>query len=259
MPQFYHAVQLPLFVFSRVCTKCNTEKPLEAFELSENGLYGRRADCKQCRQLQRRERELHPKVKIIPRPGYKFCTACGFEKSLDKFYAHKHGFGGRDPHCKDCRAVYESTLKKTPEYRERDRIQHRENKQYWATHYLTNKEAYRANGREWRRANPERARAGALRRKAHKLKAVVEPVNYKHVLDRDGYICYICEKPIDPAISSRRSAGLTFDHKIPLQPRPGEPQGSHTEDNIHPAHHACNVRKGNIPFEQLTPWQRRGI
>jgi 5-methylcytosine-specific restriction endonuclease McrA len=52
---------------------------------------------------------------------------------------------------------------------------------------------------------------------------------------------------------------LTFDHIVPLVPRAGDPQGTHTEDNIKPTHRECNARKSNRRLEDLTPFDRRGI
>lgn len=245
---------------SRVCTKCGIEKPLTNFDLAPNGLHGRRADCKKCRLAQSRERRRNPKPKPVPpRLGYKFCTKCGIEKLVEDFHAHKRGFAGRDPHCKKCKNEEQSIRRQTPEYREYDKEKHRQNKPYYAAYYLETKDAYRERDRKWRKANPEKRREKNLRRKAYKLKTVAEEVDYKAIIERYGYWCYICNKSIDPSIDSKTTAGLTFDHFVPLQPRPGEPQGTHTEDNIRPAHHACNVRKGNIPFELLTDWQKRGI
>jgi 5-methylcytosine-specific restriction endonuclease McrA len=111
---------------------------------------------------------------------------------------------------------------------------------------------------EWRRNNPLSQQELTLRRNARKKAATTERVSYKRILERDGYHCYICEQPIDSSIKGRVPGALSFDHIIPLQPREGEPQGTHSEDNIKPAHVACNARKINKPLESLTPFERRG-
>lgn len=272
MTQFYHAVQQSFsFDFSdsvvptKVCKKCEIEKPIEEFHKEKGSPDGRRATCKQCRAEAIRESQLNPKVKPIPQPGHRFCTKCEIEKPLEAFHAHPRGAFGRDPMCKDCRSAYHVVRKqRDPErLKERNRLWRRKDREkrpeYYEDLYLKNKEEYRERDRAYRKAKPEKVREKNLRRKSSKLKAKVEAVDYKAIIDQYGYHCYLCNKPIDPTAKSRTTAGLTFDHVVPLTPRPGEPQGSHTADNIRPAHHACNVRKGNIPLDQLTPWQRRGI
>ncbi|HZU01540.1 MAG TPA: HNH endonuclease [Ktedonobacteraceae bacterium] len=95
------------------------------------------------------------------------------------------------------------------------------------------------------------------RRQAHKVGTAVGNVSYTHILARDGYHCYICDKPIDPTLKKCDGA-LSFDHRIPLRPRPGNPKGTHTEENIHPTHLVCNFRKNNRRLEDMTPFDRRG-
>ncbi|SRR6266704_707158 len=256
MTRFYHTAQQP-FPTSRVCTKCGIEKPLEMFNKHKNGLYGRRSRCVPCEVSYNREylalRKNLPPLPPPTLPSYKTCSKCGRELPYPQSYYP------REAACKECRIAYVVESHRTPEYKERHRQEYLRNKDKRAAYYVENKETYRATGRAWRKANPEKARASHIRRKAHRVNATVEPTEYKVIIERDGYWCYICGKDIDPSAKSRSSAGLTFDHIIPLQPRLGEPQGVHSEENIRPAHHSCNVRKGNIPFELLTPWQRRGV
>jgi len=129
----------------------------------------------------------------------------------------------------------------------------------WQTISDEERERYNAYNRknskkpQARLKNAEKRR----RREARKRETQSDPVDYQAILKRNGYWCYICESDIDPTITKGRGR-LTFDHKIPLTPLPGEPQGTHTEENIHPVHKCCNERKQNRRFENLTPSQRRG-
>ncbi len=265
MNPFYHAVQqqaiqLSLFDFpnsatsTKVCKTCETEKNLDDFSPQPECKLGRANHCRECVNAKKRAKTIEKHaLDPVPRPGYKFCSKCGNER------LYPQEFNKRENRCKICKAIADKARQSTAEYQERDKIRHRNNKEYYSAYYVETKEAYRERSRKWRKINPERARGSYLRRKASKLNAIADPVDYKAILERDGYHCYICNKPIDPTAKSKTSAALTFDHKVPLVPRAGEPQGAHAADNIFPAHHACNVRKKNIPFELLTPWHKRGI
>ena len=104
-----------------------------------------------------------------------------------------------------------------------------------------------------------KAKEQCRRTNAKKAKATTDKVNYQSILLRDGYLCHICNKPIDPDAKPRSRESLVFDHVIPIQPRPGEPQGTHSFDNIRPAHLVCNIRKSNKRMEDLTSSDRRGL
>lgn len=113
-----------------------------------------------------------------------------------------------------------------------------------------NPEYFAAKGREWRdanpgyqsasakawyEANPERAREiwhqkDGRRRERMQLTFNL-PIDYKALLAKYGKVCHLCRKPID--------GDLTWDHVKPLARG-----GTHTEDNLKPAHRRCNSRKG---------------
>ena len=42
-------------ISEKICTKCNIIKPLDDFHNLKNGIYGKHSNCKQCRQLYRKE------------------------------------------------------------------------------------------------------------------------------------------------------------------------------------------------------------
>src|SRR6266568_1485722 len=218
MTQFYHAAQqqsaspIPT---SRVCTKCGVEKPLELFNKKKNGLYGKRSRCVACEVAYKREHHPYQKKPPTPPSDHKLCKKC------DKRLPYPQSFYKGEAVCKACRIAHAVIRQSSPEHKARHRQEYLRNRDKRAAYYVENKSSYRTTGQAWRKANPEKARASHLRRKAHKLGAVVEPVDYKTVLDRDGYWCYICEQPIDPTAKSKSSTALTFDHVIPLQPRAG--------------------------------------
>lgn len=90
------------------------------------------------------------------------------------------------------------------------------------------------------------------RREARKRTTIVEEVDFKRIIERDEYHCHICDKSIDSFL--RDGPGrLVFDHIIPLARG-----GTHTEDNIKPAHRVCNERKNVRLLSEMTSHQRRG-
>lgn len=95
---------------------------------------------------------------------------------------------------------------------------------------------YTPHGRRWRAANIERARQHCnehhQRRRAQIRGTQVEPVDFAVILTEHGMVCHLCGGGIEPG-------DLHFDHVIPLARG-----GTHTYDNIRPAHAGCNLRKG---------------
>lgn len=80
------------------------------------------------------------------------------------------------------------------------------------------------------------SKTGLMRAKKAGVKA--EYVDYSAVLKRDRMVCGCCGEPIVYGPGQHGKA-LCFDHKKPLAEG-----GEHTEDNLQPAHVACNCRKG---------------
>jgi 5-methylcytosine-specific restriction endonuclease McrA len=76
----------------------------------------------------------------------------------------------------------------------------------------------------WEQVSLERARRYGVR---------IEPVSRLNIINRDGYICYLCKRQI-----GKRE--LVLDHVIPLARG-----GPHSEDNLRVACRFCNARKGD--------------
>lgn len=67
----------------------------------------------------------------------------------------------------------------------------------------------------------------------------VERFTPEEIYDRDGWVCGLCRKPIDPALTWPDPGSASLDHVLPLAAG-----GDHTRENTQAAHLVCNVRKG---------------
>lgn len=76
------------------------------------------------------------------------------------------------------------------------------------------------------------------RRRLRRLAVYGEEVVPSVVFERDGWVCQLCHKPVDPTISGRYGQGATLDHIVPISLG-----GPHTYANVQLAHKSCNSRK----------------
>lgn len=79
-------------------------------------------------------------------------------------------------------------------------------------------------------------RSYARRRGDHDAKRIAA----LEVYERDGWLCQICGKPIDPDLRFPFVMSKTTDHVVPLTKG-----GQHEVDNLQAAHLYCNILKGN--------------
>lgn len=101
-----------------------------------------------------------------------------------------------------------------------------ESKSAWRA---ANIEESRRQAREYAKRHPETKRAVEARRQERLRRTEGERIDYEKVLAEHGMVCHICWWDI----TSR--ADLHMDHVIPLARG-----GTHTYDNIKPAHAGCN-------------------
>lgn len=102
----------------------------------------------------------------------------------------------------------------------------------------------RAEGREVADPWSERRKANWKRRESLKRGADgAESFSYAAVFERDGWICGLCDEPVDPDIKWPDLLSVSLDHVVPLSAG-----GSHSPDNAQCAHLSCNVRKGAQPI-----------
>lgn len=92
-----------------------------------------------------------------------------------------------------------------------------------------NIEESRRRARDYAKTHPETKRAVEARRQERLRRSQDERIDYEKVLAEHGMVCHICWWDI----TSRDD--LHFDHVVPLARG-----GTHTYDNIKPAHSGCN-------------------
>lgn len=68
-----------------------------------------------------------------------------------------------------------------------------------------------------------------------------DQINHLEVFNAFDWICGICEGEIDRYLRKPNKWAATLDHIIPLSKG-----GTHTYDNVQPAHAHCNFMKGDL-------------
>lgn len=136
-------------------------------------------------------------------------------------------------------------------WRERNRQKHRElaKANYHAkaeerraaqrAYRASNVEWHRARTSEWCKANPDKVRIIANRRRARIAKVAYHPIIPRDVFDRDGWRCYICGIEVFDLKSKTALNKAELEHVIPLS-RGGE----HTMENLKCSCRRCNALKG---------------
>lgn len=251
MDELYHFDNTP----TKLCTYCHVEKDFSEFAPDKRASNGLQSRCRPCQQQAKHDKLLRNKKPPVQQSLFKVCTRCHKEQLLDCFHCAKFGKNGYAAVCKSCHTLYGKERRQKPGFNQHKMEWH---KQRYAT-VPEFAERQREKSKAWAKANPLKAREQVGRRTARKKQTKHSNINYQHILTRDNYVCYICSQPIDPNARKKSAESLVFDHIIPLQPRLGEPQGTHSEDNIRSAHCACNARKSNKRLEDLTEFDRRGV
>ena len=93
---------------------------------------------------------------------------------------------------------------------------------------------------EWalQMAESARERMSALN-KSSKVE-VIEPLE---IFERDGWICQICFRPVNPkSIDPYDPQRVSLDHRLPIALG-----RAHTKTNLQTAHLTCNIGKGARP------------
>ena len=76
---------------------------------------------------------------------------------------------------------------------------------------------------------------------------------YDEVGERDGWICWLCDEPVDPSMSVNDDRGPSVDARMTDRKAKKKGKGRTTELPERLAHRGCNTGKGNV--EAVVPWR----
>ena len=92
------------------------------------------------------------------------------------------------------------------------------------------------------------AQQARYRKKTVKRQSTTKPSGawVEQILEAYGYICYLCNEPIDMKLPRTSKRGATVDHVLPLSRG-----GSDELENLRLTHWSCNRAKSNKLVEEL--------
>lgn len=91
-----------------------------------------------------------------------------------------------------------------------------------------------------RAAQTKRLASSNARRRALLRDPNAERVEPCEVFEADGWVCGICQEPVDRNLPWPDPLSPSLDHVVPLSRG-----GRHAKDNVRLAHLICNTRRGN--------------
>jgi 5-methylcytosine-specific restriction endonuclease McrA len=202
----------------KTCTKCGVAKKLAKFSKNKRTKDGRASWCMDCRVEQQRR---YRKVGKLPRPAYLDATECAVcdRPPITRGFCTRH---------------------------------YAKVKKYGDPLYVAPPRPRSPLTYDQRMLRDDPERWHDMKRQAHVKRqrllagARSEPYARLDIFNRDGWICGICEEPIDPAIKGRKSGAASLDHIIPISLG-----GDDTPENVQAAHFGCNSGKCNRVDEAL--------
>ena len=244
---------------TKTCTKCGDIKSLSEFHRNATKASGHVSHCKACvrsyttaynaaNREQRRERDKayyqanrDEKIRYqreyyaANREAQNAATRANYAANRDKYIAYS-------------RARYQANRESAIEYRREYYVANREAALAWRRkYYQANRDEIlekRRIARLHRWANDPSYRAqfyaANIRRKRLLAGAAQEPYTREGIFERDGWMCRICDEPIDPDRPWPDRDSASIDHIIPLSRG-----GDDTPGNVQAAHLSCNVGKGD--------------
>ena len=154
------------------------------------------------------------------------CSRCGESKPLDRFGSHKGRRDGLACWCKDC--LNENSRKWHAANRERALVRHRE----WYGSSTPDRELVAARSREWRKANPGKARLlskNYKHRRRAKTRGGMTGPELREWEAQQAKVCRWCGVECD---------AYEIDHRTPLAKG-----GEHERSNLVISCRTCNRRK----------------
>lgn len=222
----------------KTCTGCKQELPLEEFWARRKSPDGLALRCKSCIKAYQKSEAVLARRRVRENKHYAEVTKAEREAALL----------GRT--CEFCLGALQLGTPANTRFcskRCNDAAYYRANqeriKQRVREWEQANRERVAENHRLWKQKNPERLRelrsAYNHRRRARIADRPHEEFAFEDIFDRDGWVCGLCDMPVNPAVAS-------LDHIIPISKG-----GSHTRDNVQLAHLDCNKAKGDRLITRL--------
>lgn len=90
----------------------------------------------------------------------------------------------------------------------------------------------------YRERHPDRAKRYDHERRARMANCERESFPDSEIFERDGFVCGICNEPVDMGLKFPDAMSASLDHIIPLSRG-----GGHVRSNVRLAHLGCNARK----------------
>jgi 5-methylcytosine-specific restriction endonuclease McrA len=82
--------------------------------------------------------------------------------------------------------------------------------------------------------------------KRRKIYAQGDDIDALVLFELHAWICYVCKKPINKYLRVPHWAAATVEHIVPISKG-----GTHTWDNVAPAHLRCNLDKADSMLDNL--------
>lgn len=223
---------------ARICRKCHTKKSSDEFIKVPrgDGSFRLESRCKECQKIT--SREIY--YKDIDQSRAKMRKQ--HHKNKEVYYAKAKEWKAKNPEkVKRLKKEWDSrNVQQNPEYH-REKYQKR-----FAGVSVEEKKAIIAQWRE--NGDKDNAKAHRQKRRAIERGTQVEHIRPSVVMERDGYICYLC------GVNLRLTLELIhIEHLIPLSRG-----GTHTYDNVAVSCANCNQRKkAKLPGDCL--WAKRRL
>lgn len=236
------------------CARCKVEKDLNQFHRSSKAKDGYASRCKQCVDYNYRLKRYGDPYAIRPKNGrpridcavqdcdirrcgqnaqycsthqWRFehhgdplweskskphvCVRCSLEKPIEEFCKHPTGRDGVTTVCKECKKAYDG---------------------------------------QYRNQNITKRRQSHAKRRAILRGIDAEDISFQDIWNRDGHVCKLCNKIIDPSLKYPNPNMPSLDHVIPLSLG-----GRHTFDNVRLTHLHCNIKRGAARGENMSHYK----
>lgn len=214
---------------TKQCFRCKGTKPVTDFGRNRFRKDGLKSYCRPCQSIvETRWRSTDPeKHRKRGREDYRKNPEPAKRNALRYYY---------ERHADICAARREDRRQNKAKYREYYCKHRADNQARGVLYRERNPEKVAASYKRWVAANPEKRRVtfrrARINRAARMRAGFVEYICPQLIFERDGGICRICGKPVNPN-------SFHIDHIKPIALG-----GEHSFDNTQLAHPRCNMSKG---------------